>query len=66
MNPRAVATALRLLADAIEAPAEGAPVAPPSKPRKRKPSAVASVPVPDEVSAERARQVLRRKGIYVE
>ena len=65
MNAHAVAQALRLLADAIEAPAD-APNAPASKPRKRRAAAAPSVPVPDEVSAERARQVLRRKGIYVE
>lgn len=68
MNARAVAAALRMLADAIEAPEGEAPVvvAPPapSRARARPVRVVPSEPV-SEVGRRRARGAMRRAGIPV-
>jgi hypothetical protein len=63
MNTARVAALLRELADAIEEPAsEPAPTK-----RTRRPRAPVSSTRPvDEVARQAAKNILRRKGIYVE
>jgi len=65
MNAAMAARALRMLADALESPADvGAPTAPASKPRRRRRATLTlpTEPVSD-LAVAKAREALRKAGI---
>jgi len=50
----------------VSAATNDVPTPPASKPRRRRRTAVPSLPEPDDVAKQKARSALRRRGVHVE